>query len=100
VKSRTIATFLTLALMAAGTGGVIAGNHGDAGNGNASKSQYRPGKGCGDKNHVHARHDECKKDGNDHGNGGGDDHGNGGGDDHGKGGDDNGKGNGKGNGHH
>ena len=23
--------------------------------------QYRPGKGCGDKNHVHARHDECKK---------------------------------------
>jgi hypothetical protein len=23
--------------------------------------QYRPGKGCGDKNHIHARHDECKK---------------------------------------
>jgi hypothetical protein len=23
--------------------------------------QYRPGKGCGDKNHVHARHNECKK---------------------------------------
>ena len=24
-------------------------------------SQYKPGKGCGDKNHVHARENECKK---------------------------------------
>jgi hypothetical protein len=23
--------------------------------------QYRPGKGCGDKNHVHSRENECKK---------------------------------------
>ena len=23
--------------------------------------QYRPGKGCGDKNHVHFRENECKK---------------------------------------
>jgi hypothetical protein len=23
--------------------------------------QYRPGKGCGDKNHVHERENECKK---------------------------------------
>ena len=23
--------------------------------------QYRPGKGCGDKNHIHEREDECKK---------------------------------------
>jgi hypothetical protein len=23
--------------------------------------QYRPGKGCGDKNHIHARENECKK---------------------------------------
>jgi hypothetical protein len=23
--------------------------------------QYRPGKGCGDKNHVHLRKNECKK---------------------------------------
>ena len=26
-----------------------------------SKDQYKPGKGCGDKNHVHARENECKK---------------------------------------
>lgn len=48
--------------MAAGTGGVIAGGGHGNGNGSASNSQYRPGKGCGDKNHVHARHNECKKD--------------------------------------
>ena len=23
--------------------------------------QYRPGKGCGDKNHIHRRENECKK---------------------------------------
>jgi hypothetical protein len=23
--------------------------------------QYRPGKGCGDKNHIHLRENECKK---------------------------------------
>ena len=23
--------------------------------------QYRPGKGCGDKNHIHNRENECKK---------------------------------------
>jgi hypothetical protein len=26
-----------------------------------SQDQYRPGKGCGDKNHVHLRENECKK---------------------------------------
>jgi hypothetical protein len=25
----------------------------------ADEDQYKPGKGCGDKNHVHRRHDEC-----------------------------------------
>jgi hypothetical protein len=25
------------------------------------QDQYRPGKGCGDKNHIHLREDECKK---------------------------------------
>jgi len=46
LKSRGIATVLTVALMAAGTGGVIAGNgHGNGGN--ASNSQYKPG--CGPK---------------------------------------------------
>src|SRR3954469_5147553 len=47
VKSRNIAAVLTVALMAAGTGGVIAGGGHGNGNGNASKSQYKPG--CGPK---------------------------------------------------
>src|SRR5207302_6235393 len=50
VRSRVLATLLTLSLMAAGTGGVIAsGGHGEGGD--ASKSEYKPGMGCGDKNH-------------------------------------------------
>ncbi len=47
MKSRTLASVLTVALMAAGTGGVIAGNGNGNGNGNASNSQYKPG--CGPK---------------------------------------------------
>ena len=47
VKSRSIATLLTLALMAAGTGGVIAASSGGGTGGNASTSQYKPG--CGPK---------------------------------------------------
>ena len=27
----------------------------------AANTQYKPGKGCGDKNHQHEREDECKK---------------------------------------
>jgi hypothetical protein len=30
-------------------------------NDNGKDDQYKPGKGCGDKNHIHAREDECKK---------------------------------------
>lgn len=29
--------------------------------GSAAVTQYKPGKGCGDKNHQHEREDECKK---------------------------------------
>src|SRR3954449_4515333 len=47
VKSRSLAAVLTVALMAAGTGGVIAGGGNGNGNGNASNSQYKPG--CGPK---------------------------------------------------
>jgi len=47
LKSRGIAVVLTLGLMAAGTGGVIAGGGHGGHNGNASKSQYKPG--CGPK---------------------------------------------------
>jgi len=28
---------------------------------NPTFDEYRPGKGCGDKNHIHLREDECKK---------------------------------------
>ena len=47
VKSRSIATLLTLALMAAGTGGVIAASSGGGNTPPASTSQYKPG--CGPK---------------------------------------------------
>ena len=47
LKSRSIAALLTVALMAAGTGGVIAGGGNGNGNGSASNSQYKPG--CGPK---------------------------------------------------
>jgi hypothetical protein len=46
VRSRSIAALMTVALMAAGTGGVIAGG-GNGNSGNASNSQYKPG--CGPK---------------------------------------------------
>jgi uncharacterized protein (UPF0333 family) len=36
------------------------GNGGNSGN-NGSDDEYKPGKGCGDKNHVHERENECKK---------------------------------------
>ena len=52
MRSRLVVALLTLGLMAGGTSGVIAAKGGN-GKGNASKSQYRPGKGCGDKNHTH-----------------------------------------------
>jgi hypothetical protein len=47
LRSRTMAALLTVALMAAGTGGVIAGGNGGNGNGSAGNSQYKPG--CGPK---------------------------------------------------
>ena len=91
MRSRGIAIALSVAVMLGGTGGVLAVSGGDDG-GNAAGSQYKPGKGCGDKNHQHARHDECKN----HGNGGGGDEGNGNGGDEGNG---NGHGHGHGHGH-
>jgi hypothetical protein len=35
------------------------GNNGD--DDDADDDEYKPGKGCGDKNHVHERENECKK---------------------------------------
>jgi hypothetical protein len=55
MKSR-IATVLTIVGLAGGTGGALAvaaaGGH-PGGSGGAADAQYKPGKGCGDKNHTH-----------------------------------------------
>jgi len=47
MKSRGIAALLAVALMAAGTGGVLAGGSTGGSNGSSSNSQYKPG--CGPK---------------------------------------------------
>jgi hypothetical protein len=38
-----------------------AGDNNKGSNNSPADDQYRPGKGCGDKNHIHDREDECKK---------------------------------------
>jgi hypothetical protein len=56
MKSRMLIAVLTVGLLAGGTGGVLAGNgngNNGNGNGNAAGSEYRPGWGCGDQNHIH-----------------------------------------------
>src|SRR3954454_22177491 len=53
VRSKLVTMLLVLGLVATGgTAGVIAGGNGGNG-GNAGKGEYKPGKGCGDKNHTH-----------------------------------------------
>ena len=47
LRSRTLAAFLSLALMAGGTGGVIAAKGGNSKGKSAGNSQYKPG--CGPK---------------------------------------------------
>ena len=61
MRSKLVTMMLVLGLaISGGTAGVIA-NH-DNGNGkSADNGEYKPGKGCGDKNHEHEREDECKK---------------------------------------
>ena len=51
-KILTLALMLGLAV-SGGTAGVIATGGGGGGDNSAAKSQYKPGKGCGDKNHTH-----------------------------------------------
>ena len=68
---RTLTTGLAALVLAGGLGGAFAiagkgppsspGNSGSSHGNSAASSQYKPGKGCGDKNHVHEREDECKK---------------------------------------
>ena len=53
MRSKATSIALTLALVASGgTAGVIA-KGGGGGGGSAAKGEYKPGKGCGDKNHTH-----------------------------------------------
>lgn len=62
MKSR-FATAFTLFALLGGTGGAIAvGASGSSSSsqGGAASGQYKPGKGCGDKNHTHAKHNQCK----------------------------------------
>lgn len=54
MRSKTLTMALVLGLaVSGGTAGVIAGGGGGGGGGSAAKSEYKPGKGCGDKNHTH-----------------------------------------------
>jgi len=53
MRTKLVTMLLVLGLaVSGGAAGVIAGK-GGGGNGSAAKSEYRPGKGCGDKNHTH-----------------------------------------------
>lgn len=49
LRTRLLVALCSLGLMAGGTGGVIAAKGGNPGKGSASKGQYSPGKGCGNK---------------------------------------------------
>jgi hypothetical protein len=52
VRSRYVTLALTALLLGGTTAGGIAAA-GGGGNGNSAQSQYKPGLGCGDKNHTH-----------------------------------------------
>jgi hypothetical protein len=60
MRSKLVTMLLVLGVLGGGAAGVVASH--DNGNGkSADKGEYRPGKGCGDKNHIHERENECKK---------------------------------------
>jgi len=62
MRSKFVTLMLVLGLaVSAGTAGVIASGNGGGNGKSADTSQYKPGKGCGDKNHSHERENECKK---------------------------------------
>jgi hypothetical protein len=52
MKSRVVTLALTALVIGGTTAGGIAASGGN-GNGSSADSQYRPGLGCGDKNHIH-----------------------------------------------
>jgi len=60
MRSKLVTMMLVLGLaVSGGAAGVIASSDGGGGK-SADESEYKPGKGCGDKNHVHEREDDCK----------------------------------------
>jgi hypothetical protein len=88
MRARITAVVVALATVAGTTGAAIA--FAPRGHENsppqqhsASHWQYKPGKGCGDKNHYHQRRHECKKHDHGHGHGQKNDHEHGHGSDHG-----------------
>jgi hypothetical protein len=52
LRSRVVTLALTALLIGGTTAGGIAAA-GGGGNGNSASSQYKPGMGCGDANHIH-----------------------------------------------
>jgi hypothetical protein len=52
LRSRVVTLALTALIVGGTTAGGIAASSG-AGGGNAAEQQYKPGMGCGDKNHIH-----------------------------------------------
>jgi hypothetical protein len=46
-------------------------HHGGGGDNDGDDDEYKGGKGCGDKNHVHSEHNKCKDGDHDHGDHGG-----------------------------
>jgi|SRR3954451_13171329 hypothetical protein len=52
LRSRAVTLALTALLVGGTTAGGIAASGGSGGS-NAADQQYRPGMGCGDKNHIH-----------------------------------------------
>ena len=62
MRSKLVTMLLVLGLaVSGGAAGVIASGGGNGNDKGADQSEYKPGKGCGDKNHEHEREDECKK---------------------------------------
>jgi hypothetical protein len=77
---RTVVTLLVAASLA--VGGIALASPGGGGGGPGNSGLFKPGKGCGDKNHIHYRESECKN-GGVHGFGHGHGHGKGHGHGHG-----------------
>jgi hypothetical protein len=53
MRSRLATLAIASLIVAGGTAGAIAGSGGGGNGKGAADSQYRPGLGCGDKNHIH-----------------------------------------------